>query len=325
MGTGVLTVGTALPTGKYPFQVAVDPSGRFAYLPISSTNRVTVYTVNQLTGALTEGSAVPAGLDPRSAAVDPSGRFVYVANYASNNVSVFNINQSTGALTGGATVAAGSQPISVTVDPSGKFAYVANNGSGDVSVYSINQITGALTAGTTMAAGTNPFSIAVAPTTTIIPSVVLGAPTGVAAAAGSSQATVSFAAAAAPSPALQSAVASLPPVSRVTPTSSRPHRRRRPSQSPCRKIPCRSRYPDPEADRSTARLPAYPVPLGYVRQTSATKRRSRFRRRHRATPCLPAGGGLLRNGELQRNHECGKVCQRDLQQSSQSEDRHHRI
>ncbi len=162
--TGTLTAGAAVAAGSQPRSVAVDPTGKFAYVANRLASTISVYTINQTTGALTAGTAVATGVQPDSVAVDPTGRFAYVANMSSYTVSVYTINQTTGALTAGTAAATGTDPNSVAVDPTGRFAYVANYGSNTVSVYTINQTTGALTAGTAVAAGANPYSVAVDPT-----------------------------------------------------------------------------------------------------------------------------------------------------------------
>ncbi len=94
--------------GPFPTSVAIDPSGKFAYV----------------------ANAAAFSFSPH-----PPG----------NNVSMYTIDSNTGALRSTGTVAAGTTPVSVAIDPSGKFAYVANSDSGDVSMYTINATTGALT------------------------------------------------------------------------------------------------------------------------------------------------------------------------------------
>jgi 6-phosphogluconolactonase (cycloisomerase 2 family) len=167
-GTGALASTTiAVASGSLPQGVAVDPTGRFVYVPNQSSSNVSMYSINQSTGALTSiAAAVAAGTTPYIAAVDPTGRFVYVINAFGNSVSMYSINQSTGALTSiAAAVATGSTPYSVAVDPTGRFVYVANNGASTVSMYSINQSTGALTSITTaIASGSSPRGVAVDPT-----------------------------------------------------------------------------------------------------------------------------------------------------------------
>jgi 6-phosphogluconolactonase (cycloisomerase 2 family) len=96
-------VGTELAAGTNPGSVAVDPSGRFAYVANVTSGDVTTFSIDQTTGALTEvGTEVAAGGSPVAVALDPSGRFLYVAiTIAMNvsNVAVFSIDQATGALT----------------------------------------------------------------------------------------------------------------------------------------------------------------------------------------------------------------------------------
>ena len=164
--TGALTtiVGSPFTTGGDPRSMAVDPSGKFAYVADFMGN-VLGYTINPSTGALTAiaGSPFAAGIGAISVAVDPSGMFAYVANAQvigqNGNVSAYTIDSSTGTLTAiaGSPFAAGQGPQSVAVDPSGKFAYVANFGGG-VSGYTIGPTTGALTpiAGSPFAAGNGP-------------------------------------------------------------------------------------------------------------------------------------------------------------------------
>jgi 6-phosphogluconolactonase len=180
-GTGALTpiAGSPFPAGVAPSSVAVDPSGKFAYVANAGSHNVSghgfvsgnvsAYTIDPSTGALTPiaGSPFTAGVFPTSVAVDPSGKFSYVANnFSNNNVSGYTIDPSTGALTpiAGSPFAAGSLPASVAVDPSGKFAYVANEGSDNVSGYTINS-DGTLTpiSGSPFAAGSLPVSVAVDP------------------------------------------------------------------------------------------------------------------------------------------------------------------
>jgi 6-phosphogluconolactonase len=103
--TGALTAIAGPPfaagAGAGPVEVAVHPSGRFAYVASFTPSTITGYTINPATGALTaiEGSPFVAGSTPYSVAVDPSGKFANVANLGSNTVSGYNINPASGALT----------------------------------------------------------------------------------------------------------------------------------------------------------------------------------------------------------------------------------
>jgi YVTN family beta-propeller protein len=150
-----------------PASMAVDPSGKFAYVADGnnpgSTGSVFMYTIDATTGALTSTGTIATGVNPVSVVMDPSGKFAYVPNFNSNDVAMYTINATTGALTSTGTIATGADPVSAVVDPSGKFAYVANSGSNDVSMYTINATTGALASTGTMAAGAYPLSVVVDP------------------------------------------------------------------------------------------------------------------------------------------------------------------
>jgi 6-phosphogluconolactonase (cycloisomerase 2 family) len=169
--TGALTsIGADVTTdittnNSQPRSIAVDPSGKFAYVANGNSGNVAQFTIGKK-GALTPmtPATVTAGAGAFSITTNPTGKFVYVANASANTVSAYTINGVTGALTSvGADVPAGTAPYSVTVDSSGKFAYVANFTSNNISAYSINGDTGVLTSLGTVPAGTNPYIVTVDP------------------------------------------------------------------------------------------------------------------------------------------------------------------
>jgi 6-phosphogluconolactonase len=138
-------------TGGTPFQVVVDPSGKFAYVVNNlsggeATDGVWQYTINSVTGVLTPNApaAVAAGNAPTEIAVDPTSRFAYVVNRQDNTVSMYTIDPKTGNLTLNstaanptATIATGTEPFRIDFDPTGKFVYVTNEGSA-ASIYTVN-------------------------------------------------------------------------------------------------------------------------------------------------------------------------------------------
>jgi 6-phosphogluconolactonase len=105
--TGTLTpvAGSPLPTGFNPFSMAVNPSGKFAYLANPAYNNVSGYTINPATGALTK---------------------------ISGSVSVIDATANPPKVV--ATVGVGSIPVHVTISPDGAHAFVTNAGSNSVSV-----------------------------------------------------------------------------------------------------------------------------------------------------------------------------------------------
>ncbi len=113
--TGALTSIGTIAAGSNPLSVAVDASGKFAYVANLNSNNVSMYTIDVATGALTSIGTIAAGSNPSSVAVDPSGKFAYVANGGSNDVSMYTIDVTTGALTSIGTIAAGINPSSVAI------------------------------------------------------------------------------------------------------------------------------------------------------------------------------------------------------------------
>ena len=141
-GTLVPVPGSPFASGQVPTSVAVDPSGKFAYVANHESDNVSGYTINPTTGALTpiSGSPFAAGSNPFSVAVarfKPSFRAVHhaveIANAGSNTVSVIDPATNTVA----ATVNVGAIPVEVTVTPNGTTAYVHRRGHHRPSLLSI--------------------------------------------------------------------------------------------------------------------------------------------------------------------------------------------
>lgn len=164
-GTGALAlIGTVAVDGRAA-AVAVDPSGRFAYVADgyqysdgSKGVNVSMYSIDAGTGLLTSLGKVTAGTSPSSIAIHPSGKFVYVANYDSNDISMYAVD-TTGNLISIGTLPAPAGPI--VIHPSGQFAYVTS--SSGISMYTIDTTTGALTLGGITGAGSSPGSITIHP------------------------------------------------------------------------------------------------------------------------------------------------------------------
>jgi 6-phosphogluconolactonase len=154
--------------GVSPRFVAVDPTGKFAYVANegcgnSTFGNVSMYNINPATGVLTSiGPPVSSNDEGASSvAVDPAGKFAYVANWGegdtAGSVSAYAIDATTGALTLTETTQAPCKsppspgscaPWAIAVDPAGRFAYVANEGGlapTSISMYTIDATTGALT------------------------------------------------------------------------------------------------------------------------------------------------------------------------------------
>jgi DNA-binding beta-propeller fold protein YncE len=161
--------GSPFAAGNSAVSIALDPTGKFAYVANDGSDNISAYSVGA-NGDLTPvpGSPFKAGFVAESVAIDPTGKFAYVANVRDDTISAYGIGAN-GALTpvpGSPFVTAGA-PRSVAVDPSGKFAYVANGFFGitnEVSAYSIG-VNGSLTPvpGSPFQAGLLPESLAISP------------------------------------------------------------------------------------------------------------------------------------------------------------------
>ena len=157
--------------------IAVEPSGRFAYVVHASpdylSDQISGYSIDATTGALRRlaGSPFVTGTPSydsfASISFDPSGKFAYVANGTMDKIAAYSVDTETGALTevAGSPFPAGYGPVSIAVDPAGKFAYVANGRSYNISAFSVNSATGALTEvpGSPFPGGFSLASIAVDP------------------------------------------------------------------------------------------------------------------------------------------------------------------
>src|SRR6266481_3079729 len=172
--------GSPFPAGTTPWSIALDPTGRFAYVASGyrgSPGIVSAFTIDANSGALTPvaGSPFPVPTDPKSSfgqslpnsvTVDPSGRILYVTDSWQSDIWAYAIAESTGALTlfPGSPFPAQYGPFSITVIPRGKFAYSSN--MGNVSAFTIARTTGALTPvpGSPFPAGFYSVSVGLSPT-----------------------------------------------------------------------------------------------------------------------------------------------------------------
>jgi len=163
-----------LPAGWNPYQITVEPKGRFAYvgrwdpappsippgwMPIT---RVSAYLLDTSHGGLTRVDADPLtpvmddivinGDGPQCMAMTPDGKFLYVGNIPLGGppeLVGFSIHAGTGALSHFGDFNMGKKPWSVAIDPSGKFAHVAVDGTTkdftSMRTHQIDPTTGALT------------------------------------------------------------------------------------------------------------------------------------------------------------------------------------
>ena len=97
---GVLTPNTpsVVAAGNQPTSVAVEHSGKFAYVVSRLDNTVSMFTINATSGTLSLPATPATGSEPFRIAIDPSGHFAYVANENGASVSIYAL-ESHGTLT----------------------------------------------------------------------------------------------------------------------------------------------------------------------------------------------------------------------------------
>lgn len=189
-------VGPEIPVGSAPYNIAVTPDGKTAYVGNDSSESLNV--VNLQTGqaapALELGTnlyVIAIGPDGKTAymttssgkvlvldtqtnqvvgsipiegeasslwgvAFSPDGKTAYVANDENNTIVV--IDTATGQVVG-APIPVGEDPINIAFTPDGNWAYVTNDESNDVSV--INTTTRQVVG--TIPVGEEPWGIAITP------------------------------------------------------------------------------------------------------------------------------------------------------------------
>ena len=147
--TGALTgPSSGVAVSDTPWAIAVDPSGRFAYVGSignsSYDDQVRAYRIDAATGALTYQGSVTVSANPASLAMDSQGRFLHVAKqkpFSNVNVEVYAIDGSTGLLTSAGSVLSGSGalvgPVAVIAEPMGNFAYVVDS-NGELVSYQVS-------------------------------------------------------------------------------------------------------------------------------------------------------------------------------------------
>jgi 6-phosphogluconolactonase len=143
--------GATLPEGVFPRDLAIAPSGPFAYVATAFPNAVLGFSVSRSDGSLSALPGFPflaSGSGAIAAAVDGLGRFLYVGNNVSQDVGAYRIGAS------GQLSRVPGEPFPVTgvvgadalaSDPAGAFLYVVTGAiTAALSVYRIDPVTGDL-------------------------------------------------------------------------------------------------------------------------------------------------------------------------------------
>ena len=138
--------GAPTQAGSGPYQVIVDPSGKYLLVTNSASNDISVFSIDSGSGALTEvaGSPFFANIDPGEILIPPTGDLVYVTNSGVGTVTAFTFSTSTGALTlvPGSPYYTGAGASGLAVDSTGTHLYVANSTAVNNPPTSIGNLSG---------------------------------------------------------------------------------------------------------------------------------------------------------------------------------------
>jgi 6-phosphogluconolactonase len=154
--TAATPASASVKPGAGPRHVAIDASGRVAYVINELDCTITAFRRDPSSGALTEfqtlttlppGVALQRGFSTAEIVISPSGSFVYGSNRGHDSISVFAVDKASGRLTYVAnTPTGGKTPRGFDIEPGGGYLLAGNQNSDTVVVFKIDPATGKLTA-----------------------------------------------------------------------------------------------------------------------------------------------------------------------------------
>lgn len=161
--------GPPAPAGTFPEGIAVDATGKFAYVANWISNDVTSYTITPGTGGLVPASRtlVGAGCAPQELTLDPSSTHLFVSCPGLSAIVEFSIDAATGALmpmTPVFSTGPAAGPRGVAVDASGAFLYSAWNSTSRAGTAAIHNDGSLATVAGTAATGNGPIGVVVSGT-----------------------------------------------------------------------------------------------------------------------------------------------------------------
>ena len=143
-------------SGPHAHAVALDDTGRYAFVPDLGIDKLMVYKFDPQRGKLKPHQEpwveVAAGAGPRQLVLHPKGRIAYLINELNSTVSVFRYDAGKGTFREIQTVSTlpedfkgSSTCAEVQIAPSGKFLYGSNRGHDSIVSFAIDQMDGSLT------------------------------------------------------------------------------------------------------------------------------------------------------------------------------------
>jgi 6-phosphogluconolactonase len=136
--------------GAGPRQLAMHPSGRFAYVINELNSTLSAYRYDADRGAFAELqtlSTLPANFvgpnDCAEVAISPSGQFLYGSNRGHDSIAVFEVDSPSGLMSARGHVSTrGRAPRHFALSKDGARLIAANQDSDDLFVFNIDLVTG---------------------------------------------------------------------------------------------------------------------------------------------------------------------------------------
>ncbi len=152
INTTTQAFGTAVPVGKDPDGIAVDPTTNRALTANEKSNDVSIVDLSSVQVIAT----IPAGGHPTAVAINSETQTALAANEKDDTLSVIDLTLKS--VIG--TIAVGKSPVGVAINPKLNIAAIANRKADSVSVVdlSTHSVTG------TIAVGKSPSAVAIQPT-----------------------------------------------------------------------------------------------------------------------------------------------------------------
>lgn len=116
----------SIPLTGEPYDVAITPDGRRAYVTLRASHQVAVIDL----GTLQVVTTIAVGLEPRGVAITPDGTHAWITEASSHTVSAIDLSTNTLI---GAPIPVGQMPWGIALRPQGDRAYVVNRASSTVS------------------------------------------------------------------------------------------------------------------------------------------------------------------------------------------------
>jgi 6-phosphogluconolactonase (cycloisomerase 2 family) len=139
--------GSPFAAGKEPVALALEPTGRYAYVANAGSNDISVFHIHHQSGALASipGSPFKTGQRPVALAAHPNGRWLIVANRDSADVRLYSIETEHGALAPqGQPVRLPAPPKSMWLNPAGTTLYVLTEDGRRLLSYKVDAAAGSL-------------------------------------------------------------------------------------------------------------------------------------------------------------------------------------